>query len=600
MADSDFLSYSSVYETFSKGPKSIYYGIGDEMLPGAILNVPQTDDDDEWGRTQRISDERSYDFIAKIYKTLFDPYNSIADVSLVPGEAGSEINVAKNIIKLVGRAGIDTGVFDLSVPSLTLGDIVVNGSSESILIGSGFEATETSLKLNTYFEIESTSEKGSISYKDVSTDWYDYSGVKKFTITVNGKVYLYSTESGSGDPMFELPVGGVLHVQGTSKTNNILPNANESYDLGSSSLRFNVVYAKTQYSTDLRSNALYASYIYPTTSPGVLEIGNLNNVDTITVRASVFRVFGILNENAVPTIEMYKSGSYNLLNLGDASGNYVVNVRVADSGTGTGYDAGFNIYNQSSSSIPALAVGNGFIWMNRTLIPRTPGGANLGASGVNFGAVYTNSLYSGTGAFSDTLTTRNILPETGDTYDIGSDTMRFEEIYARHIFSSFGLYSNATTQWYLCGPDLRIYNNEVGTIVAFFDNDKIDFRVPLTTYDISPKTDDDYNIGSSSLTYKHVYAQYMHSNYGLYSDASYEWSICGPNMKIRVNGNTKIGVCASYIEMYEHLYTESIYPISSSGKYIGSIGGGYEAIYLRDQTTLVPVRVYVSNGVLHP
>ena len=600
MADSDFLSYSSVYENFSKGPKSIYYGIGDEMLPGAILNVPQTDEDDEWGRTQRISDERSYDFIAKIYKTLFDPYNSIADISFVPGEAGSEVNVAKNIIKLVGRAGIDTGVFDLSVPSLTLGDIVVDGSNENILIGSGFEATETSLKLNTYFEMVSTSEKGTISYKDVSADWYDYNGDKKFTITVDGKAYLYSTESGSGDPMFELPVGGVLHVQGTSKTNTILPNANESYDLGSSSLRFNVIYAKTQYSTNLRSDALYTSYIYPTTSPGALEIGNLNNVDTIRVRASVFRVFGILNENAVPTIEMYNDGSYDLLNFGDATGNYVVNVRVADSGTGSGYDAGFNIYNQSSSSIPALAVGNGFIWMNRTLIPGTPGGANLGISGVNFGAVYTNSLYSGTGAFSDTLTTRTILPETNDTYNVGSDTMRFQEIYAYHLFSRYGLYSNSTTQWYLCGPDLRIYNNEVGKVVAYFDSDEIDFRMPLTTHEILPKTDNDYDIGTSLLTYKHIYARYMHSNYGLYSDSSYEWSLCGPNMKIRVNGDTKIGVCASYIEMYEHLYTDSIYPIATSGKYIGSVGRGYEAIYLRDQITGTPVKVFVSGGVLNP
>lgn len=598
MAESDFLSYSSVYENFSKGPKSIYYGIGDEMLPGAILNVPQTDEDDEWGRTQRISDERSYDFIAKIYKTLFDPYNSIADVSLVPGEAGSEVNVAKNIIKLVGRAGIDTGVFDLSVPSLTLGDIVVDGSNENILIGSGFEATETSLKLNTYFEMVSTSEKGTISYKDVSADWYDYSGDKKFTITVDGKAYLYSTESGSGDPMFELPVGGVLHVQGTSKTNDILPNGNESYNLGSETMRFNVVYAKTQYSTDLRSDALYASYIYPTTSPGALEIGNLNNVDTIRVRASVFRVFGILNENAVPTIEMYNDGSYDLLNFGDATGNYVVNVRVADSGTGSD-DAGFNIYSKSTPSLPAIAVGNGFIWMNRILIPGS-GGASLGLPGMTFTGVYTDSLSSGTGAFSDTLTTHDILPETSNTYNIGSDTFRFKEIYAYHLFSHYGIYSNSTTQWYLCGPELRIYNNQVGTNIAYFDSDEIDFRMPLTTHEILPKTDDDYDIGTSLLTYKHIYAQYMHSNFGLYSDSSYEWSLCGPNMKIRVNGDTKIGVCASYIEMYEHLYTDSIYPIATSGKYIGSVGGGYEAIYLRDQITGTPVKVFVSGGVLNP
>jgi hypothetical protein len=72
-------------------------------------------------------------------------------------------------------------------------------------------------------------------------------------------------------------------------------------------------------------------------------------------------------------------------------------------------------------------------------------------------------------------------------------------------------------------------------------------------------------------------------------------------MKIRVNGDSKIGVCAAYIEMYEPLYAESIYPINSSGVFLGhSSGGGFEALFLRDQSTGSSVRVYVNNGILYP
>lgn len=141
MADQDYLSYSSVYTSFSKGPKSVYNGIGDEMLPGFIFNVPQMDDDDEWGRTARIADERGADFIARIYKTLFNPYNvPLTDrlgnpIVLNPGEAGSDIVVADNMIRLIGRSGINSGYFDLTVPNLTLGDIVIDGSINTITIG---------------------------------------------------------------------------------------------------------------------------------------------------------------------------------------------------------------------------------------------------------------------------------------------------------------------------------------------------------------------------------------------------------------------------------------------------------------------------------
>lgn len=519
MADSDFLSYSSVYDTFSKGPKSIYYGIGDEMLPGAILNVPQTDEDDEWGRTQRITDERTYDFISKIYKTLFDPYNSLSDISLVPGEAGSEINVAKNMIRLVGRSGIDTGVFDLTVPSLTLGDVVIDGSGNKILIGSGFEATETALKLNTYLEIDGATEQGSITFKNISTNWYDYSGEKKFTIVVDGKEYFYGVEPGSGDPMYKLPVGGVLHVQGTSKVNAIVPNANEAYDIGTTALKFKAVYAKDVVTSSTTSETILASFLYPLTSGGVTEIGRNNNTDIIRIRAKALSVFNV--DNSLTVLNIYNNTSFNILDLGDAAGNYVVNIRASNNGTGAG-EGGFNIFNPTSPTAPAFSVTGNHIYFGRNVLPGSDDTYNLGAYLCGFRNFYTSKVFSGTGSFSDLLTTAGVLPSADGTHDIGSDAYKYKYIYTRYAYSHLGLYSDSTTTWYLCGP----------------------------------------------------------------------------NMKIRVNGETKIGVCNAYIEMYDPMYTRSIYPIQDSGTYLGRIDRGFEALYLIDQATSLTRRVQVRDGAI--
>jgi hypothetical protein len=203
MADQDFLSYSSVYSTFSKGPKSIYYGIGDEMLPGFILNVPQSDDDDEWGRTDRIADERTADYIARIYKTLFDPYNAISTISLVPGEAGSELNVAKNMIRLIGRAGIDDGVFDLSVPSLTLGDIILDGDANTITIGTaGFEISETAINIpatNGPFNVYTLASEGILEIGTVSMVLFDDTVTRTTDITVNGSKYSFLENAATFD-----------------------------------------------------------------------------------------------------------------------------------------------------------------------------------------------------------------------------------------------------------------------------------------------------------------------------------------------------------------------------------------------------------------
>lgn len=171
MADTSPYSSSETYREFSKGPKSRYYGLSDEALPNCVLNIPQTDDDDEWGRTQRISDESLVDYVSKIYKTLFDPYDSITGIVCRPGEAESIINVAKNMVYLVGQpggTGAAAGVFDFDASTLTLGTIVIDGTGSTISISDGCELSESILKLDNDFIFTGGVSSSTIVYEDLS------------------------------------------------------------------------------------------------------------------------------------------------------------------------------------------------------------------------------------------------------------------------------------------------------------------------------------------------------------------------------------------------------------------------------------------------
>jgi len=61
---------------FSKGPKEIYNAIGDEQLFDVVLNIPQDDQDDEWGGTQRIALERIVDEVGSLRLIVKDPLNN--------------------------------------------------------------------------------------------------------------------------------------------------------------------------------------------------------------------------------------------------------------------------------------------------------------------------------------------------------------------------------------------------------------------------------------------------------------------------------------------------------------------------------------------
>jgi hypothetical protein len=153
MADyTEYQSSNSAYN-FSKGPKSLYYGKGDDELLGVVLNVPQTDVDDEWGGTERIAWERVVDQVSQLMVEVEDPYNS--------GTSGliNRVNV------LLGVPGGSSGYFDTSVPTLTLGATIINGALNKINIGTSTEITQNSLSFSSSaFTINGTSSTYSIKY----------------------------------------------------------------------------------------------------------------------------------------------------------------------------------------------------------------------------------------------------------------------------------------------------------------------------------------------------------------------------------------------------------------------------------------------------
>jgi hypothetical protein len=418
------------------------------------------------------------------------------------------------MIKLIGRSGIDVGVFDLAVPSLTLGDVVINGADNNLFIGSGFEATEKTLKINTEFEFNADSSPynfGQITFRSIYLQFYDATDAQKFILSVDGNQYFFGTDSNG--PLFSTPVGGSLQVQGLLCSNNILPSGT-NYNIGSDVLRYKNIYADTIFSNNLETQSEKVSFIYPLTALCGIEIGSLGNIDNIRIRAKTFKLYN--NSDAIPTIDIYENAGNPYLRLGDVAGSYGIEVKTSDL-------CGLKVYSASDAVNPVFSTNNSNIWMNRTILfgPNV----NIGDSSFKANNFYANNISIGCGSFSDTLNTHDIMPSVYDAYDIGSNALSFKNIYTGIVNSRKGLISDSTTEWY----------------------------------------------------------------------------ICGPNMQIKVNGESRIGICAAYIEMYKPLYTNSIFPIESTGKFIGSLcGGGFEAIYLRDQTTGNSVRVYVDSGVLHP
>ena len=196
----DFTSSSNTY-SLSKGPKSLYYGQGDQDLFGVILNVPQTDDDDEWGGTGRIAFERIIDRISDLILEVEDPYGS--------GTSG----LLNQMNALTGAGGL----INLTTPSMALGNILLNGSTNEITIGSSSKLSSSLLTVGTDFKISAISNGYSAAYKNTSVRWFDNGSSPTITLNVDGSTLILSKtaltlSSGVAFDIGEISVSGDISV----------------------------------------------------------------------------------------------------------------------------------------------------------------------------------------------------------------------------------------------------------------------------------------------------------------------------------------------------------------------------------------------------
>ena len=176
----DFQSDGTAFN-FSKGPKSIYYGLGDEDVFGVVLNVPQTDDDDEWGGTERIALERVVDQVADLTIDVKDPANSGANGLL------NRMSAFEDIVTKDGSGDIT---------SLTIGDITLDGATNTISVGVCGQLTTDTLRLgNEGFVIDRVNPSVyKADYKRVQLEFRDDGSSPSIDLLVNTTRYRFTPD----------------------------------------------------------------------------------------------------------------------------------------------------------------------------------------------------------------------------------------------------------------------------------------------------------------------------------------------------------------------------------------------------------------------
>jgi hypothetical protein len=530
MADySQYNSNNNAYE-FSKGPKSLYFGLGDDQLLGLVLNVPQTDADDEWGGTERIGWERIVDKVSQLMVEVEDPYGS--------GTGG----LVNRVNALLGTPGGAAGLIDLTVPSMTLGDIIINGSLNKVTIGTTAELAENSLKLAD-FTISQGSNSYSAVYGKNSLKFFDDLLNTPYTdILVDGNAFRFTVVSGLGEfQTVRLKVTGTaelgnvtmtsstianLSVTGTLTTGNIVPAVTATSDIGSSGVTYRQVYSDTVTSTnlmcsinlggDIGSNAVrwgtvYTEYlnvsssIYCAGSISATSISSTNASIGDTLEARLFTPYNDGNPHDIGATGQRWENIY-AKNL-DLTGTLQCVGNIATMGS---------VNSQFSAVTGTAALRTAKV---QYLMPSDDWGGNIGAaSGAGFprwdniyainldltgtiqcvGNVATMGAFNGSAATivglisSETVRTRYLLPSDSWGGNIGNATPfsgRWEYIYAEHL--------NLT-------GSITCDSINVGSANSSFAGN-VQIAAEVQTNNIMPTSNFGFSIGSSLVGFKEIY-----------------------------------------------------------------------------------------------
>ena len=252
----DFRSMGTTYE-FSKGPKSLYYAKGDEDLFAVVLNVPQQDDDDEWGGTDRIALERISDEIGSLQEYVTDP-------------AGGSNGLVQKV------AALQT-VVNTTTPSVTVGDISLNVSTGTIAIGTGATLDANSLQLGgsgAFLVDEFSANRYDVTYKRDGIRFFDDRVTPPtVTVVVGASSYIFGASS------FVVPgitINGDITVSGDVNATNLILSGNivGVKDIGTTSAYMENLYVDVIKSSTLCGSIVNTGSVTPlSVSPGTYTIG---------------------------------------------------------------------------------------------------------------------------------------------------------------------------------------------------------------------------------------------------------------------------------------------------------------------------------------
>jgi len=393
MADYPQFMSDSVTE-FSKGPKSIYVPSGissRNIISGVVLNVPQTDEDDEWGRTERIAWESLIDKLSVLEREVESPYNPISGLNW-------KMDSLLTII-------------DLTVPSLQMGSINIDGLTNTI--------TASTLNVNTGIFTGAVTAVGATITGTVTLSGAFNNTAILGSLTVAGSV----TITGS------TVINNTVTFGNTIATQDLYPNLGNTYNLGDSSVKYKNLYLSGSVNA---SAGIFSGSI---TADSLTLIGNISavnlilsgsvTVDSLTVAGTAVTTiagstFQILSGNII-----FNSGFVGITNALTCASSSLVTFN-----SSINTKAIYPISGFTTADIGTISLKYQNLYLSGSVNAATAtftGGISIGGDIIPISA--SCSLGSSVAPMNNLFVRTAIIPNSSDTCNLGSSTIGFKFLY---------------------------------------------------------------------------------------------------------------------------------------------------------------------------
>jgi len=203
----DYTSPYADIPSYGKGPKSLYSTNNEEIFE-VILNVPQMDDDDEWGKTETIALRQIIDRVTTIVQEVEDP-NATGTSGLV-----NQVTALRRVILL------DNNVF---TSGITNGCSLSIGSTQISSTVAAFGGSVTAL--GTVSAVGSLNSGSGLNITGSSILWGDLTAcgnVSTYGISVNGPLNVVDGDGGSAALSIAGPIAGESVTAGSGRFNYLV------------------------------------------------------------------------------------------------------------------------------------------------------------------------------------------------------------------------------------------------------------------------------------------------------------------------------------------------------------------------------------------